>query len=96
MTGNHVYFSELNKSVIGKVRFGDGPCVEIQGKGSIILEGIGGEQRVLTEVYFIPYLKCNIISLGQATEMGCKVIMEDDMMLLFDNARKIMMRVFRS
>ncbi|KAJ0587052.1 putative RNA-directed DNA polymerase [Helianthus annuus] len=96
MTGNISFFSELNKRVGGKVKFGDGSQVEICGKGSILLLGKTGEQRLLTDIYYIPSLHSNIISLGQATECGCDIRMKDDYLLMRDAQGKVLMNVTRS
>ncbi|XP_076960868.1 uncharacterized protein LOC143637340 [Bidens hawaiensis] len=95
MTGNQSYFSELNKNITGKVKFGDGSCVDICGKGKILLKLKTGGDRVLSDVYFIPSLKDNIISLGQATENGCNVHMKEDYLLLYNDEGKLMMKAFR-
>ncbi|XP_076926305.1 uncharacterized protein LOC143589430 [Bidens hawaiensis] len=63
MTGNLSFFSELNKRDGGKVKFGDGSYVDICGKRSILLVGKTGEQQLLTDIYYIPSLQSNIISL---------------------------------
>ncbi|XP_076915435.1 uncharacterized protein LOC143574781 [Bidens hawaiensis] len=65
MTGNLSFLSELNKHVGGKVKFGDGSYVDISGKGSILLVGKTREQQLLTDIYYIPSLQSNIISLGK-------------------------------
>lgn len=96
MTGNPEKFAELDRSVNGKVRFGDGSAVEICGKGSILMQCITGEHRVLSEVYFIPRLKNNIISLGQLEENGCKYTGENGVMTVWDRQRKVLARVPRS
>ncbi|XP_009115282.1 uncharacterized protein LOC103840530 [Brassica rapa] len=70
MTGERSYFSELNESIKGKVKFGDGSCVDINDKGSMLFEAKTGEHRFLTDIYYIPDLKSNILSLVQATEQG--------------------------
>ena len=44
MTGERSYFSELNENVKGKVKFGDGSFVEINGKGSILFEAKTGSR----------------------------------------------------
>ncbi|CAA7059095.1 unnamed protein product [Microthlaspi erraticum] len=67
MTGDQRYFSEIDNSVTGKVRFGDDSRIDIKGKGSISFVDMNGESRKMSDVYFIPDLKSNIISLGQAT-----------------------------
>ena len=43
MTGERSYFSELNENIKGKVKFGDGSYVDINGKGSILFEAKTGE-----------------------------------------------------
>ncbi|GJV57642.1 uncharacterized mitochondrial protein-like protein [Tanacetum coccineum] len=47
MTGNYSYFSELNENITGRIKFGDGSCVRIKGKGSILFQGKNGEQKLL-------------------------------------------------
>ncbi|GJR19898.1 uncharacterized mitochondrial protein-like protein [Tanacetum coccineum] len=68
--GNYSYFYELNENIIRRVRIGDGSCVSIKGKGLILFQGKNGEQKLLKDVYYIPVLQSNVISLGQATISG--------------------------
>ncbi|XP_076912733.1 uncharacterized protein LOC143571109 [Bidens hawaiensis] len=44
MTGNPKWFSNIDRNKTGKVSFGDGSCVEIDGRGTIVVEGQRGEQ----------------------------------------------------
>lgn len=62
----------------GKVRFVDGSMVAIKGKDSVMLQCKNGESRTLTDVYYIPSLYSNIISLGQLSEEGYKVVLSGD------------------
>ena len=96
MTGERGYFSELNQNIKGKVKFGDGSCVDIDGKGSILFEAKTGEQRLLTDIYYIPDLRSNILSLGQATEQGCDVRMKDDYLTLRDSNGRLLTKVLRT
>ncbi|KAG7538693.1 Zinc finger CCHC-type superfamily [Arabidopsis suecica] len=57
MTGDKRYFSKLDHSITGKVRFGDDSRIDIKGKGSILFIDMNGEQRKMSDVYFIPDLK---------------------------------------
>ncbi|GJV91651.1 zinc finger, CCHC-type containing protein [Tanacetum coccineum] len=95
MTGVREHFKELDEEVSGKVRFGDGSYIEIKGKGSILIECDDEKQRIISHVYYIPDLKSNLLSLGQFTEIGCKVVMEDDELRLYDMDNKIFMKVTR-
>lgn len=57
MSGDRRYFSSIDDSISGKVRFGDDSCIDINGKGSIEFMDRNGEARKITDVYFIPNLK---------------------------------------
>ena len=96
MTGNVSYFSELNRNIKGKVKFGDDSYVNIEGKGSIIFQGKTGEQKLVTNIYYIPDLKSNILSLGQATEVGCDVRMRLDYLTVHDPNGRLLVKVTRS
>jgi hypothetical protein len=65
MTGTKSALSQLDDTVSGSVRFGDGSIVRICGLGSVVMNTRQGDHKVLTSVYYIPQLKSNIISLGQ-------------------------------
>jgi hypothetical protein len=96
MTGCREKFTELDRGVTGSVKFGDGSIVEICGKGSVLFECQNGEHRILTEVYYIPRLKSNIVSIGQLDEYGCKTLVVDGFMTLWDRSRKVLAKVKRS
>ncbi|GKC43195.1 zinc finger, CCHC-type containing protein [Tanacetum coccineum] len=96
MTGVKSHFKDIDESVSGRVRFGDGSYVQIKGKGSILLECRNHEQKIVSDVYYIPNLKSNILSLGQLTEIGCKVIMDGNKLTLYDKSKKLLMKVERS
>nr|ABW74585.1 pol polyprotein [Boechera divaricarpa] len=96
MTGVRSYFAELNENIKGKVKFGDGSCVDIGGKGSILFQGKTGEQQLVIDIYYIPDLKSNILSLGQATEFGCDVRIRHDYLTLHDPHGRLLVKVIRS
>lgn len=73
MCGHRGFFFDLDETIMGKVRFGDDSRIDIRGKGSIRFVLSNGEKKVLRNIYFIPELRSNILSLGQATEAGCEV-----------------------
>nr|GEW36543.1 zinc finger, CCHC-type [Tanacetum cinerariifolium] len=96
MTGVKEHFKEIDKKITGNIRFGDGSYIEIKGKGSILLECKNKDQRAISQVYYISNLKSNILSLGQLTENGCKVVMEKNILLLYNSNGNILFRVKRS
>jgi len=84
MTGCRASLADLDESVRGAVKFGDGSTVEICGIGAVTMAGKNQEHRVLTEVYFIPSLRCNIVSLGQLEEAGCRVEIDKGVLEVFE------------
>ncbi|GKE33507.1 uncharacterized mitochondrial protein-like protein [Tanacetum coccineum] len=96
MTGNYSYFSELNEDITGRVRFGDGSCVSIKGKGSILFQGKNKEQKLLKDVYYIPAIRSNVISLGQATISGYDISIRGDFLTMQDSWRSLLIKVPRS
>ena len=95
MTGRREALASLDTSVRGTVRFGDGSLVEIEGIGSVMLQTKKDGHKVLTEVYFIPKLKSNIVSLGQLEEGGCKIVIEEGFCNVFDVERSLLARAPR-
>ena len=89
-------FAKLDEGVHGTVKFGDGSHVAIRGRGSIVFKCQSGEQRALTEVYYIPSLQSNIISVGQLDEGGCQIGIQNGLMTVHDPAQRILARVRRS
>lgn len=96
MTGIKSHFKDVDESITRRVRFGDGSYVEIKGRGSILLGCRNQEQKIVSNVYYIPNLKSNILSLGQFTEIGCKIIMDGSILTLYDKSKKLLMKVERS
>ncbi|XP_074351811.1 uncharacterized protein LOC141690959 [Apium graveolens] len=96
MTRERSKFKELNENVKGQVCFGDGSTVNIEGKGSIIFKCKNGEDRIFHEVYYIPRLCNNILSLGQLSEEGNQVIMHGEFLWVYDKDKHLLMKVKRS
>ncbi|KAD4179568.1 hypothetical protein E3N88_28159 [Mikania micrantha] len=95
MTGNREHFCELNEKTVGQVRFGDESAVEIKGKGSILLQCKNGDQRLVTNVYYIPSLCNNILSLGQFDEGGNKIVINNGVLWMYERSGATLMKVKR-
>ncbi|GKB43811.1 hypothetical protein Tco_0888753 [Tanacetum coccineum] len=96
MTGNYSYFSELNENITGRIKFGDGSCVSINGKGWNLFQGKNREQKMLKDVYYILALQSNVISLGQATISGYDISIRSDFLTMQDSWGSLLIKVPRS
>ena len=96
MTGDRRYFSKIDNTITGKVRFGYDSRIDIKGKGTIAFTDMNGDARKMTDVYFIPDLKSNIITLGQATEAGCDIRLRGEELTMHDQHGKLLVKEKRS
>ena len=64
MTGSRAAFSELDTGVVSTVKFGDNSGVNIQGRSTVVFQCKNGEHKALTDVYYTPKLRSNIVSIG--------------------------------
>ncbi|KAA0050875.1 putative leucine-rich repeat receptor-like protein kinase [Cucumis melo var. makuwa] len=68
MCGSKSMFMELDKSVGGDIVFGDASKIPVQGKGKILINLKNGRHEFISNVYYVPNMKNNILSLGQLLE----------------------------
>lgn len=77
MSGSEEIFSELNKNFSYSVKLGNDSELQVVGKGTmkILFDGI---YFTIMNVYFIPELKSNLLSLCQLQEKGLKIVFNKD------------------
>ena len=86
-------FATLDETVHGTVKFGDGSLVAIHGQGIVIFRCGNDDRRALADVFFIPSLRSNIISVGQLDEGGCAVGIKSGIMTIRDPAHRMLATV---
>lgn len=64
MCGNKEFFVELTEGVHGNVSLGDSSKLPVKGKGKIKIYQKDGKPESISDVYYIPNMKSNIISIG--------------------------------
>jgi hypothetical protein len=96
MSGARAAFADLDTGVTGSVRFGDGSVAKIEGQGTVIYSCKNGEHRALPNVYYLPRLTANIVSVGQLDESGYQVLVEAGVMRVRDEERRLLAKIHRS
>eukprot|EP00253_Pinus_taeda_P006584 PITA_06584 len=84
MTGNIAMFANLDEDVKSEVTTGIDSKIVVKGKGSVSIRARNGEQMTVPEVYYVPGLKCNVLSIGQLIDKGYNVFFKDDMCTIRD------------
>lgn len=64
MMGDCVAISEIDTGVRVTVWFRDSSKVNIEGRSTVLFKCKSGEHQVLVDIYFIPRLTANVVSLG--------------------------------
>ncbi|KAK2988263.1 hypothetical protein RJ640_003134 [Escallonia rubra] len=93
MCGTHEFFVELDERHSGNITFGDLSQRPVKGRGKILLELKNGDQRYISDVYYVPDMKNNILSLGQLLEKGFTVQMKNMSLCVYDNNNVLIARV---
>lgn len=73
MTGNKEWFMEIDDSFRHAVRLGNSSRMEVVGKGDVKFE-VGGVTQIVSDVFFVPNLTNNLLSVGQLQEKGVDVL----------------------
>ncbi|GKE90248.1 retrovirus-related pol polyprotein from transposon TNT 1-94, partial [Tanacetum coccineum] len=73
MTGNKEWFLELDVSFRQNVKLGNGNRMAVVGKGNVLLQ-VKGHTQVISDVFYIPELKNNLLSIGQLQEKGLAIL----------------------
>jgi hypothetical protein len=80
MSGCRVAFTKINMAVLGTVYFSDDLVGRIEGHRTVVFVCKNSESRSFDEVYFIPHLTTNIVSVSQLDEIGYKIDIDTSMM----------------
>ncbi|KAI5388326.1 hypothetical protein KIW84_074133 [Lathyrus oleraceus] len=93
MCGHKHLFKEMRKIKDGNVSFGDASKVKVEGEGTIRYLQKDGLIGSIQDVYYVPNLKTNILSLGQLTEKGYSILMKERILHLKDKLGHLIARV---
>eukprot|EP00253_Pinus_taeda_P025810 PITA_25810 len=86
MTGNIALFSMLDQSVKSQVTLGTDSQVFVMGKREVNVFTRKGEKKTIADVYYVPRMKCNLLSIGQLVQKRYNVLFENDVCIIMDKA----------
>jgi hypothetical protein len=91
MCGNKQWFYTIDEDFRNSVKLGNESRMEVMGKGNIRLE-INGAVQVVTDVYYVPDLKNNLLSVGQLQERGLTLLIQNGTCKLYHPRRGLIMQ----
>ena len=84
---------ELDESLSDKVAIGDESKVVVKGKGNILIRLKNREDQFISNVYYVPNMKSNILSLGQLLEKGYYILLKDNNLSIRDSRSNLIAKV---
>ena len=90
MSGNKLWFTQLDEGFRQSVKLGNNSKMTVMGKGCVKLN-IAGVMQKIDDVYYIPVLKNNLLSMGQLQEKGLSILIKNNMCKLFHPTRGLIM-----
>ena len=89
--GNRSFFIDFDGSFRQSVKLGNNSTMVVMGKGNIRLQ-VGGMTQVITEVYFAPELKNNLLSVGQLLERGLTFLIKNGWCKIYHPRKGLIMQ----
>jgi hypothetical protein len=87
MTGNKELLSCIDSSISSDITLGNDYLVKVQGKGTVPILTKQNVKKDIYNIYYVPYLKHNLISVGQLIEHGYKVLFEEHLVRYMTNSQ---------
>lgn len=91
MCGDKTMFSEMNESFRHLVKLGNNTRMNVLGKGNVRLH-LNGLNHVITEVFYVPELKNNLLSIGQLQEKGLTILIQGGMCKIYHPNRGLIIQ----
>jgi len=85
-----IYIQEIEDE---HVSFGDSTKVPIKGQRKIPLSQKDGKEGTMEDVYYVPDLRSNILSMGQLLDKGYSIFMKDRIFHLEDKNGRVLANV---
>ena len=83
-TGNKNYFVTLEENIKTHITLGDGKKEDVAGKGTIAVKTKNGSSKLIHEVFYVPGLAQNLLSVGQLIKKGYMVKFENNKCQVYD------------
>ncbi|XP_077225650.1 uncharacterized protein LOC143858819 [Tasmannia lanceolata] len=93
MCGTKELCSHLDETVRGEVNFGNKSKVFVMDKGNINIQSREGTNVTITDVYFVPGLFWNLLSVEQLSEKGHKIDIQNGVCAVKGRKNKMVAKV---
>jgi hypothetical protein len=93
MCGYKHIFTEIEEIIEGHLSFGDALKLKVKGQGEILIQCKDGNEMFISNDYYVPDIKSNILSLSQLLERGYTIFMKERTLYLRDQDNRLLAQV---
>ena len=94
MTGHKYLISNLDTSATATISLGDNHLVKASGNGVVPVLTKHDEVKNIYDVYYVPNLKHNLLSVGQLMAHGYDINFHDTYCKIFDPNREFVAKIY--
>jgi hypothetical protein len=87
MIGTKAWLFDFDESFRESVRLGNDSKMAVMGKGNVRLN-IEGKIHVISDVYYLPGLSNNLLSIGQLQQKGLTIVFRKDFCKVYHDEEK--------
>ncbi|XP_010269649.1 PREDICTED: uncharacterized protein LOC104606252 [Nelumbo nucifera] len=80
-------FADLDESFRTKIKFADDSTISMMGKGHILINLKNGDHKYISDVFYVPGMKSNLLSVGQLAEKGYVMNLHGNQLSILDKKR---------
>ncbi|CAB4284036.1 unnamed protein product [Prunus armeniaca] len=92
MSGNKKMFTKLDEKFRETVKLGNDSSLKVQGKGDVKIK-VNGVVQTILDVFYMPELRSNLISLGQLQEKGFAILIQKNCCQIHHLEKGLIMQV---
>lgn len=93
MTGNKQWFTTFDDKFSYSVKLGNNARLQVKGKGTIKLK-VEGRTHMISDVYYIPELSANLLSMGQLQEKKLAILIDDGCCKIFHKEHGLILQSY--
>ncbi|GAU47720.1 hypothetical protein TSUD_285070 [Trifolium subterraneum] len=92
MSGRKEWFTSLRSTQNSQVRFANNSTMAAKGMSDVSIKRKDGKYSMISNVLYIPGIKCNFLSIGQLLEKDYKIVMEHKLLNVFDTNGNLLLK----
>ena len=92
LTGNKQWLVDFGYSKRTKIRCDDDEYLNSRGMGNVRVKLNSGKTVLIKDVWYVPSMNNNLMSVGQLLEKGFSVTMKDNLLQLYDCNQKLIIQ----